>query len=50
MRWLKNILVTGLLLAAVVVALATVFSDHSADYGKRGAARRVASFTSPRGR
>ena len=34
MRWLKNILVTGLLLAAAVVLLATLFSDHSDEYGK----------------
>jgi hypothetical protein len=33
-RWLKNILVIGLLLAAVAVALATGFSDHSDDYGQ----------------
>jgi hypothetical protein len=33
-RWLKNILAMGLLLTAVGVALATVLSDHSADYGK----------------
>ena len=36
MRWLKNILVTGLLLAAAVLALATVLSDHSAEYGTVG--------------
>ena len=34
MRWLKHILVVGLLAAAAIVALATVFSDHSADYGQ----------------
>ena len=34
MRWLKHMLTVGLLLAAAVVALATVFSDHSDDYGK----------------
>jgi hypothetical protein len=34
MRWLKNIAVVGLLLAAVGVALATAFSDHSDDYGQ----------------
>ncbi len=36
MRWLKNILVTGLLLAAAVVTLGTLFSDHSAEYGTVG--------------
>lgn len=36
MRWLKNTLVAGLLLAAVVMALTTVFSDHSDDYGSVG--------------
>ena len=34
MRWLKNIVVVGLLLAAVGVTLAALFSDHSDDYGK----------------
>jgi hypothetical protein len=33
-RWLKNIVSVGLLLAAVAVALATVLSDHSDDYGQ----------------
>ena len=36
MRWLKNILVAGLLFAAVAVTLSTVFSDHSDDYGSVG--------------
>ena len=34
MRWLKNIVSLLLLLAAVGVALATAFSDHSDDYGQ----------------
>lgn len=34
MRWLKNIVSIGLLLAAVAVTLATVLSDHSDDYGQ----------------
>jgi hypothetical protein len=34
MRWLKHIISLGLLAAAVVIALGTVFSDHSSDYGK----------------
>jgi hypothetical protein len=34
MRWLKHTISLLLVVAAVVVALATVFSDHSADYGK----------------
>jgi hypothetical protein len=33
-RWLKNILSVGLLLAAAAVALATALSDHSDDYGQ----------------
>jgi hypothetical protein len=33
-RWLKNILAVGLLLTAVGVALATMLSDHTADYGQ----------------
>ncbi len=36
MRWLKNILVTGLLLAAAAVTLAALFSDHSSEYGTVG--------------
>jgi hypothetical protein len=34
MRWLKNVISLLLLLAAVAVALATAFSDHSDDYGQ----------------
>jgi hypothetical protein len=34
MRWLKHMLTVGLLLAAGVLALAAVFSDHSDEYGK----------------
>jgi hypothetical protein len=34
MRWLKHIISLALLAAAVVIALGTVFSGHSADYGK----------------
>src|SRR5436190_19438752 len=34
MRWLKHTISLGLVAAAVVVALATLFSDHSDDYGK----------------
>jgi hypothetical protein len=34
MRWLKNIVAGGLLLAAAVVTLGTLFSDHSAQYGE----------------
>jgi hypothetical protein len=34
MSWLKHVLTVGLLLAAVVVAVATMFSSHAADYGK----------------
>jgi hypothetical protein len=33
MRWIKHITVPLLVLAAAVVALATVFSDHDDDYG-----------------
>jgi hypothetical protein len=33
-RWLKNILVVGLIVAAAGVALATGLSDHSDDYGQ----------------
>jgi hypothetical protein len=33
-RWLKHILVVGLLVAAAAVALATALSDHSDDYGQ----------------
>lgn len=36
MRWLKHIVVTGLLLAAAAVTLGTLFSDHSAQYGEVG--------------
>jgi hypothetical protein len=36
MRWLKNTLFTGLLIAAAVVTVATLFSDHSAEYGQVG--------------
>ena len=36
MRWLKNIVMAGLLLAAAAVTLGTLFSDHSADYGEVG--------------
>ena len=36
MRWLKNILVVGLIVVAAGVALATAFSDHSDDYGQVG--------------
>jgi hypothetical protein len=34
MRWLKNTIVAGLLIAAVAIALSTAFSDHSDDYGR----------------
>jgi len=34
MRWLKNIISLVLIIAAVAVALATAFSDHSDDYGQ----------------
>jgi hypothetical protein len=34
MRWLKHVISLLLAAAAVVIALATVFSDHSGDYGK----------------
>jgi len=33
MRWIKNITVPLLVLAAFAVAIATVFSDHASDYG-----------------
>jgi hypothetical protein len=33
MRWLKHTLATCLVIAAVAVALATAFSEHSDDYG-----------------
>jgi hypothetical protein len=33
MRWIKHITVPLLVLAAFAVALATVFTDHAADYG-----------------
>jgi hypothetical protein len=33
-RWLRNIVVVGLVVAATGVALATGFSDHSDDYGQ----------------
>jgi hypothetical protein len=34
MRWLKHTLSLLLFVAAIVVALGTLFSDHSGDYGK----------------
>jgi hypothetical protein len=34
MRWLKHVVSLGLLVAAAAIALATGFSDHSADYGQ----------------
>ena len=34
MRWLKHMLTVGLLLAAGVLALATVFSNHNSEFGK----------------
>jgi hypothetical protein len=34
MRWLKHMLTVGLLLAAGVLVLATVFSNHNSEYGK----------------
>ncbi len=33
-RWLKHIVIVGLLVAAAVVALGAMFSNHSDDYGK----------------
>jgi hypothetical protein len=33
MRWLKNIVIAGLLVAAAAVGLSALFSDHSDDYG-----------------
>src|SRR5690242_17990874 len=36
MRWLKNTVVALLLIAAAVVTLGTLFSDHSAQYGEVG--------------
>ncbi len=33
MRWLKNIVMAGLLVAAAGLALSAMFSDHSDDYG-----------------
>jgi hypothetical protein len=33
MRWLKHIVPTLLVIAALAVALATLFSDHSSDFG-----------------
>lgn len=36
MRWLKHIVMAGLLLAAAALTLGTLFSDHSADYGEVG--------------
>jgi hypothetical protein len=34
MGWLKHVISVGLVLAVVVIAIATLFSSHSADYGK----------------
>src|SRR4029077_3569197 len=34
MRWLKHMLTVGLLIAAGVLALATVFSNHDSEFGK----------------
>jgi len=36
MRWLKNLISVGLILAAVAVAISTGFSDHTDDYGQVG--------------
>jgi hypothetical protein len=36
MRWLKHVISLGLLIAAASMALGTVLSDHSGDYGQVG--------------
>ena len=36
MRWLKNLISLGLVLAVVAIALSTGLSDHSDDYGQVG--------------